>query len=226
MAFLSPEHIENEAINLFDDYCRHVDQEYQPPIPVDAIFESYLGFSLEFFDLQKKHGSTKVLAETHILSKRVIVDLTLDPEEHPENEGRYNFTLAHEIGHWVLHRHEVIAVSATPDLFGYVPEPVVCRSASREPHEWQADQFAANLLMPRKMVIRVWKQFCPLDSLNVYDENQKPPRRGDLFASRTDPFCDIARRMAPIFKVSLTAMQLRLKQLKKLEFEKPQPLLF
>ncbi|MBK8008612.1 MAG: ImmA/IrrE family metallo-endopeptidase [Rhizobiales bacterium] len=36
-----------------------------------------------------------------------MIDDSLDPEENPSMLGRYRFTLAHEIGHWRLHRHSV-----------------------------------------------------------------------------------------------------------------------
>ncbi len=34
-----------------------------------------------------------------------MIDESLDPKKNPAKEGRYRFTLAHEGGHWRLHRH-------------------------------------------------------------------------------------------------------------------------
>lgn len=93
MAFMRVEHIENEAIGLIAAYNSSVAPITAPPIPVADIFECHLGFDLQFADLQKKHGDGKVLAEIYILSKKVIVDQSLDPDLFPANEGRFNFTL-------------------------------------------------------------------------------------------------------------------------------------
>lgn len=64
-----------------------------------------------------------------------------------KSNGRARFTLCHEIGHAVVHAELVMAL-------GSVPHAVVARmrdAASHPPYEdaeWQADAFAAALLMP------------------------------------------------------------------------------
>lgn len=226
MSFLKTEYIEGEASKLLYEYGNAVERVSAPPIPVAEIFECHLGFSLQFADLQKKHGDNNVLAEIYILSRKIIVDLSLDPDEYPQSEGRFNFTLAHEIGHWILHRHDIIAVSDIPDMFGEVPPPVICRDFSKEPHEWQADEFAAYLLMPKDFVLNEWQKICPAGSMNVFEENQEKRRRFRTAPDEKDPICDIVRQIAPVFHVSLQAMQRRLKGLKLLDFNKPQPTLF
>lgn len=226
MVFLKPEFIESEALGLLYEYEKNIDPISAPPVPVAEIFESHLGFSLQFSDLRKKYGDDKVLAEIYILSKKVIVDESLEPEEHPQAEGRFNFTLAHEIGHWILHRHNVIAVADIPDLFGVTPPPVICRDFSKEPHEWQADEFAAYLLMPKEFVLEEWKRISPEGSRNVYAEVQDKRSRFRMSSDEKDPICDIVRQTAPVFHVSLQAMQRKLRHLHLLDFNKPERTLF
>ncbi|MEB3828204.1 ImmA/IrrE family metallo-endopeptidase [Phormidium sp. CCY1219] len=82
-------------------------------------------------------------------------------------QGFQESTLAHEIGHWVLHINQDVAEdpeSRLPDLEVTAPdEPFVCRgtrevagflsSASQlESIEWQAQYFASCLLMPRHIL--------------------------------------------------------------------------
>lgn len=226
MGFLKPDFIEGEALKLLYEYGHTVEPVIAPPVPVAEIFECHLGFSLRYADLQKKYGDNKVLAEIYILSKKVVVDQSLEPEEHPLSEGRFNFTLAHEIGHWILHRHDVIAVADVPDLFGETPPPVICRDFSKEPHEWQADEFAAYLLMPKEFVLKEWLRFSPNGALNVSAEIQEKRSRFRMLPDEKDPICDIVRQIAPVFHVSLQAMQLRLRHLHLLDFNKPERTLF
>ena len=59
--------------------------------------------------------------------------------------GRDRFTLAHELGHFVLHGNTYLARS--------LPSAVGSRHHEKyEDSEWQADTFAAELLMPVAMV--------------------------------------------------------------------------
>ena len=65
------------------------------------------------------------------------------------HEGRYNFTVAHEIGHHVLHKDLYMAVYAGQD-------GIMCREQTKKPLvERQADRFAAALLMPSSEISRL-----------------------------------------------------------------------
>ena len=57
------------------------------------------------------------------------------------SSGRINFTIAHELGHYLLHRKEV-------DAFRCSTEDLLNGGASARRRESDADQFAATLLMP------------------------------------------------------------------------------
>ena len=64
-----------------------------------------------------------------------------------DHEGRYTFTIAHEIGHHVLHKElydELISDRSQ----------ILCREEKKKPLiEQQADRFAACLMMPRRMLV-------------------------------------------------------------------------
>jgi hypothetical protein len=74
--------------------------------------------------------------------------------------GRFRFTLAHEIAHWVLHRAQVLAAADAPSLFGERENPCLTtlnRSVSGfrpPPEEVQANRFAAALLIDRRALQR------------------------------------------------------------------------
>lgn len=71
-----------------------------------------------------------------------------------ENELRKRFTIAHELGHFVKHRDKyMISGSSTPDL-------VFFRDNSIDPVEKEANDFAADLLMPKDIFISKIKSGC------------------------------------------------------------------
>ena len=64
---------------------------------------------------------------------------------------RRRFTIAHELGHYVLHRDEIGEGEGITDDALY-------RSRLGGPLERQANRFAANLLMPRDLIVEAINQ--------------------------------------------------------------------
>ena len=88
--------IEEKALKLINDYSNEIGRPIKPPIPVFEIIE-FLGYDVDF----RKDG----LYEDHnylggLLIDEKIVELN---ENLSNQEGRMHFTVAHEIGHIVLH---------------------------------------------------------------------------------------------------------------------------
>ena len=224
--FLREETIEAEAEVLLDEYMSARVPVNDPPVPVDDILEIHLGLSLDFDDLHQmlgipKLGDIDILGATWVESKEVYIDESLDPDKYPDKEGRYRFTVGHEIGHWPLHRHYFIKDPAQATMmFPDLPSKpsVVCRKSERkEPIEWQADFFASCLLMPRAMVLKAWqKQF---GNMEPYILDVKKLCLYELPGAENPEeliereFSAIARLFAPLFSVSIQAMRIRLEKL-------------
>lgn len=109
-----------------------------------------------------------------------------------EHIYRRRFTMAHELGHFVLHRSIL-------DRAGGVNDSTMYRTEKSAPlynmhiqpiHEQQANSFAANLLMPTELVKEVW---------NAEAENEQGP--------------PTLTEMHRAFHVSPSAMRWRLKNL-------------
>jgi len=109
-----------------------------------------------------------------------------------EHYFRQRFTIAHEIGHFVLHKSEV-------DKHGGVDDNTKYRSTQDGNfyntsidliHEKQANGFAARVLMPEILVLEFIREF--------KEENGRPPNLSDLYKK---------------FQVSASAMLWRLKNL-------------
>jgi Zn-dependent peptidase ImmA (M78 family) len=100
-------------------------------------------------------------------------------------QGFGNSTIAHEVGHWVLHINydEVNGLSKQQELkLGLEDiQPFLCRSVvAQQGIEWQAQYFAGCLLMPRDILVdvargrnlTVWKHLYAMkDELGVTISN-------------------------------------------------------
>ncbi|MBI3462191.1 MAG: ImmA/IrrE family metallo-endopeptidase [Planctomycetes bacterium] len=228
LPYMSNQEFEDEAALLLAEFGAKHGQVTAPPVPVDEIVELYLGLRLGFHDLRQLFGVDDVHGALWVNDRRVGIDQRLDPDVNPAMLGRYRFTLAHEAGHWRLHRHlfqrSANQLKLLPDNADR-PE-YICRSSDKEPIELQADRFAACLLMPRDMVKRTWHEWRgsmePI-SLEDLQTNRRRiltaelTRRGG-FKSGDRAVDDVllehaARPLAQKFEVSPEAMRIRLETL-------------
>ena len=141
--------IEEEAAQLVQAYEKELGTRINPPIPVFEIIE-FLGYNLDFRS-DGFYKDNNNLGGLHIDEKLVVIN-----ENLAEQEGRMHFTAAHEIGHIRLHVPIFMKQKAK--------ENILCRKdegfegTKKNPREWQADTFAAYLLMPRDMVNDAFKK--------------------------------------------------------------------
>lgn len=224
--FLPKSRIENEALRLLAEYSNQFGLIVTPPIDVEGIIESLLGLDFRFDDLRSSLGE-EVLGATWITKRIIRIDQSLDPTIDHRKEGRYRFTLAHEAGHWQLHRPIMESNLRQVNLFDFETIPsIICRSDSKDPIEWQADKFASYLLMPESMIRDQWQQHksnCEqqqrVTDLNL--TNSLIPLN-----NATIPSDNITRIMADIFKVSVQAMSIRLIELGILQSQDTTSVLF
>jgi Zn-dependent peptidase ImmA (M78 family) len=163
LPYLRPIELDGAAAELLRRYARWKGATPRPPIDIDDIVEGYLKLQLAVVDLQAQLGAADVLGATWFDEGRVAVDRSLEGQD-----GRFAFTLAHEVGHWMLHRplyeaDKVTRPRFTPDgVAAAPPEPaIVCRSSQQQAAaEWQANQFAARLLMPSSHVCAAVQALC------------------------------------------------------------------
>ncbi|MBF0424594.1 MAG: ImmA/IrrE family metallo-endopeptidase [Magnetococcales bacterium] len=225
--YLRKEESEAASRRLLLAYHERFGPDGYLPIPVEEILESHLGLTLEFDDLRRRLGVADVLGATWVKERRVVIDQSLDPTVDSRKEGRYRFTIAHELGHWELHRHVFEDAPGQGSLFEHdTPPSIVCRTGSRkDPMEWQADVFASYLLMPGKMVNEAWESiYGTQEPYGAADELADLARKvvGDV----GQPVVGVAREVAREFRVSGTAMQIRLVDMGLIRMEKTLPGLF
>jgi Zn-dependent peptidase ImmA (M78 family) len=160
--YLTEAAIEKEAESLLSKYEETIGEQIGLPVPVADITTSHLALELRFADLHQifdtpmLRGRPDILGAIWVEKELVLIDQHLYPKD--EFIGRYRFTVAHEIGHWQLHRYlakdprQILAAPSKPT--------VICRSSEeKEPIERQANYFASCLLMPRRRVFEEWNVF-------------------------------------------------------------------
>jgi len=248
--YLTEAEIEKSAESLLDSFNRARRPILQPPVPLDDEILYFLGLGLHMDDRHARFGVPRIAGRVDILAalwieeREIRVDESLDPVENPEVEGRYYFSIGHEIGHWQLHRPQIVATSAEPLLLLEHPSPVVCRSQdlqvgsskqsygmrqqreARTRMEFQANEFAACLLMPRALVQAVWQhKFGNSDPVFVEDPQSVEPELRlslpEVGRARGVSANRVARRalerqitdIAGEFRASRRAMRIRLRKL-------------
>jgi Zn-dependent peptidase ImmA (M78 family) len=232
--FLSEDEIEKEAELLLAEYAETSGAELKLPVPVDEITTYHLALRLGFADLHEAlripmlRDQPDILGAIWFETEAILIDHSLDPKKKPSMLGRYRFSVAHEIGHWLLHRAYITKETKQASLFGGSSEPtVVCRSSeAKERIEWQADFFSSCLLMPRRRVHDEWREHLgrtrPLLRSNLRP-NVRVLRRAQTMMyehgrSETDAvdealFEEVAKPIARCFGVSTAAMRIRLEKL-------------
>jgi Zn-dependent peptidase ImmA (M78 family) len=232
--YLSEEQIERDSVMLLAEYEETAGTPVKLPIPVADITTYHLALQLGFADLHKTFGIPMMRDQPDILGaiwvdkEIILIDRSLDPKDNPSIQGRYRFSVGHEIGHWRLHRLYVAKDPNQSALFDVPSEPtVICRtSQENEPIEWQANFYSSCLLMPRRRVREVWKECLgrkrPLLLSDLQPNRQVMARAQTLdheqgrneAASFDDAlFEKVAKPIARRFGVSPAAMRIRLERL-------------
>lgn len=197
-------HVPKYRLEAIETIGRKILQEYDPAllngppqaIPIETIIETKFDLILEYhclrkngsvlgetiFDegaailydqIEKRYRLIAVRAGTILVEERLCADKLL---------GRLRFTIAHELGHWVLHQK---LYSGTGDVAAY--EGKTSLDESHGLIEWQADALATAILMPLPQIKRSFYQ------LRSCRSNEQ-----------------LVAEMARVFQVSKQAMRIRL----------------
>lgn len=186
--------------------ARKVISQYDPcllhapfPIPVESIIEQVYGLTMEF---QFIRSNGRVLGETvfeaamvpiyergngggykliPVKAGTVIIDASLI---HNRGDGRFRFTCAHELAHWVLHKEFYTQCGETAAMTS-----VVRSSETDAAIERQADRLGCYLLMPKGAV-----------KMAFYNTNGSAGNK--------------TTALAELFGVSRQAMQIRLEEMR------------
>jgi len=147
------------------------------PVPIRKIAEQ-LGIKIHSYDLGENISGVLVI-------KNDQGTIGINPTEQPV---RQRFTIAHELGHYVLHKN------SNESIFIDKEYKVLFRdqrsSTGEDKREQEANAFAASILMPKKLLVeQIQNHF-----FDLTDENA-------------------VKRLAKMFNVSVIAMTIRISNL-------------
>lgn len=107
-------------------------------IPIQTIIESNDELELSFKDLGINDAYIKRIADNRF-------EIAVNSKHHP---NRQRFSMAHEYAHYLLHRGKI---DSMPE-----GERILHRNGDRSSIEYQANTFAAELIMPEVLVHRAF----------------------------------------------------------------------
>jgi len=155
------ENIARNTIKQYDEYFLNFEPQ---AIPIERIIEDAYGLNIDFMRLtiagnelgrmvcengystrfapdKDDYELVKVTEGTMLIESRLL--------EKPQYHGRYRFTLAHELAHWIIHKH---LFKGTSTAAAHYKSDV----RGLNTIEWQADYLAAAILMPAGLVKRAF----------------------------------------------------------------------
>jgi Zn-dependent peptidase ImmA (M78 family) len=165
--FLTPEAIESAAERLRASAFGA--GRLEPFIDLEVLIYDHLCEQEELvFDdehcLPPEDGE-EVLGKMFPLRGKILIH---EPLKRERPLGRYRFTVAHELGHWVLHRPLFLADAQQIPLFGpRIDVQMTSLNRSIFPNgtqevrlteEWQANRFASLLLVPPTLLCDEFKR--------------------------------------------------------------------
>ena len=140
---LSHDDIEKEAKHFLATFFAGRNTPHVLPIPIESIAEHYLGYDIEISD-EGIFANPLILGGIIFDEKKIMINAATEA-----HEGRYSFTLAHEVAHHVLHK-SIFETAYNAQM--------VCREDANKPiEERQADHFAGALLMPEDSVRQLYR---------------------------------------------------------------------
>jgi Zn-dependent peptidase ImmA (M78 family) len=149
--WLKLEVIEAKAEALLVAYEAEFGAITEPPVPIEHLIEAHLDIWIDW-DMIEEKGSEVILAYIDPQERKICMNESRRAR-FEEYLGTETFTFAHEVGHWDLHVTETEYVQ-----LGFLdiiqPKRFLCRWNKHDRLEWQANRYAATLIMPKGMVLR------------------------------------------------------------------------
>lgn len=149
--------LERRALALLKTYERERSQAVRLPVPITKILEYTLKLKVVAIEIEDSPDSMILARIDPDYYGVPTIQLNERRLSHFESYfGTEAFSLAHEGGHWVLHLDRGRSSQpAIPGLFDAEPaKPVLCRLLSaKDRREFQAERFAAYLLMPEHLIV-------------------------------------------------------------------------
>jgi Zn-dependent peptidase ImmA (M78 family) len=223
--------MESEANRIHEEMFNSTSPEWENDFSTDfinilepSLAVSTLGYNLDYIeslDYLTKDPKTKIAGVINTIEKKIWISNAFEGYEK-------RFTLAHEIGHAVMHKGM--------DMHRDRPVDGSSRSkAKRDFREYEADQFAVYFLMPEDYLRSRFKQLFLTDSFRITDDVLSVlDKKVSQEVQATQNIRELTRIIAEVrlfnsqsfnpltkqFGVSIEAMAIRLEELELVKFIK------
>ncbi len=140
-----------EIAKLAEDMVRTYNPEHIAPFPFENVANAFTDLDVYFTDLDDYDTSGVILFKD---DRYAIIINTSKPET------RQHFTLAHELGHYFLHKDLLHKEESIIEGDDWLDGPNILyrmNGAEDMQLELEANNFAGSLLMPEALVRRAWK---------------------------------------------------------------------
>lgn len=142
MTYIPDNKIEQKSFELLSKYSGNFNWQLAFPIPIEMIIENQIGYSLDtFFEEDNILGAIDQVNKIIYTNENATKYFNSYP-------GSFEFTLAHEVGHWDLHcDYDANQLYITDKQVS-----MICRAGDSNFKEIQANKYAAAILMPSILV--------------------------------------------------------------------------
>jgi len=140
----------NEINSVAGSFLASYHSDFSIPIPIEEILDNNLKIDIvPFPDL--KNSFSKAGFDIDAFIANDFKSISIDKYIYCKQPNRFRFSLAHEIGHMYLHAYMYKQFyfknrDEWKQLIKNIPAP------NRDKFEWQANEFAGLLLVPRKIL--------------------------------------------------------------------------
>ena len=187
--YISYEETEEKANEFLSKY----NPNREIPVPIEEIVELKLEISIiPKMKMLSQHGIDAFLSAD-------FTELYIDQEHYMSQSNRSRFTLAHEVGHYVLHKDIIKSINTLEQWKDYL----LGQGSRRAIYEIQADNFAGCLLMPQPEVIEEFSKQKEIAITKLKSVGMNEPENKILISF-------IANEVARKFNVSPKAAEIRL----------------
>ena len=155
-SFLEPKEIADKA----DEFRKlYVTPPNQIPLDIEHIIENVLKIRIDpRKNLSRISRKSDLAIDAFLTSDRSTI--VVDYDQYMNDQGRLKFTFAHELGHWFLHKNEykLVKYDSYEDFIKIQKSLDV---KYRNWFEYQANEFAAVLLVPSNVLTNLCNKYLP-----------------------------------------------------------------
>jgi len=191
----------NDLKKAAEEFNAKYNPEKAVPVPIDSIIESRLNI-----DIVPMAGLKEELDNDGFIS-RDFTTIHIDQNIYFNVDVRYRFSLAHELGHFILHKeiYRDLNYSTVEDWADTYEE---IDSDDYGKLEFQANHFAGCLLIPDFALNPLYREVLKDILPQIKAAQEKTIPRETYLDSVIG---NIARKLAPQFNVSLTCVESRIR---------------